>query len=124
MRRGKMILPDAVHRDSGNFLADDRGIEDPDEFRAKAHLCNEIASILEVRKLTQEKAAGITGQKQAALSRIVNSRFEDYSVWRIMKILSALGTDVLIAVNRPAGMTAELSSHRPWSPKKNGDRYG
>jgi predicted XRE-type DNA-binding protein len=92
----------AIHRGSGDFLAD-QGIEDPDEFRVKAHLCNEIASILDVRKLTQAKAAGITREMQADLSRIVNSRFEDYSVWRLIKILSALGTDVLIAVNPSGG---------------------
>lgn len=40
----------------------------------------------------------ITGQKQADLSHIANGRFVDYSVWRLMKILSPLGTDVLIAV--------------------------
>jgi predicted XRE-type DNA-binding protein len=87
-----------VHRGSGDFLAD-RGIEDTEEFRVKAHLCHEIATILESRQLTQEQAAAVTGQKQSDLSRIVNSRFDDYSVWRLLKVLSALGADVLIAVN-------------------------
>lgn len=109
----------AVHHGSGNFLAD-RGIEDPDEFRVKAHLCNEIASILEVRKLTQEKAAGITGQKQADLSRIVNSRFDDYSVWRLMKILSALGTDVLIAVNQSGGTDQGVILAQTMEPEERG----
>ena len=87
-----------VHRGSGDFLAD-QGIEDTEEFRVKAHLCHEIATILESRQLTQEQAAVVTGQKQSDLSRIVNSRFDDYSVWRLLKVLSALGADVLIAVN-------------------------
>ena len=34
-----------------------------DEFRVKSHLCHEIASIVEARKLTQVAAAEITGQK-------------------------------------------------------------
>jgi len=93
-----------VHRGSGDFLAD-QGIEDTEEFRVKAHLCHEIATILDSRQLTQEQAAAITGQKQSDLSRIVNSRFDDYSVWRLLKVLSALGADVMIAVN-PNGQEA------------------
>lgn len=84
-----------------DFLAE-QGIADPDEFRVKSHLCHEIASIVEARKLTQAAAAEITGQKQADLSRIVNHRHNEYSVWRLMKMLSALGADVLITVN-PSG---------------------
>lgn len=64
---------EVVHRGSGNFLAD-QGIEDTEEFRVKAHLCHEIATILETLGLTQEQGAKITGQKQADISRIVNSR--------------------------------------------------
>jgi predicted XRE-type DNA-binding protein len=84
-----------------DFLAE-QGIADPDEFRVKSHLCHEIASIVEDRKLTQVAAAEITGQKQSDLSRIINHRHNDYSVWRLMKMLSALGADVLITVN-PSG---------------------
>ena len=75
-----------------DFLAE-RGIADPDEFRVKSHLCHEIASIVEARKLTQAAAAELTGQKQSDLSRIINHRHNDYSVWRLMKMLSALGAD-------------------------------
>jgi predicted XRE-type DNA-binding protein len=89
---------EVVHRGSGNFLAD-QGIEDTEEFRVKAHLCHEIATILETRGLTQEQAAKITGQKQADISRIVNSRFDDYSVWRLMKMLASLGANILIVIN-------------------------
>lgn len=84
-----------------DFLAE-QGIADPDEFRVKSHLCHEIASIVEARKLTQAAAADITGQKQSDLSRIINHRHDDYSVWRLMKMLSTLGADVLITVN-PSG---------------------
>ena len=92
---------EVVHHGSGNFLAD-QGIEDTEEFRVKAHLCHEIASILESRGLTQEQAAKITGQKQSDISRVINSRFDDYSVWRLIKMLSTLGADVLIAVSPDA----------------------
>lgn len=84
-----------------DFLAE-QGVADPDEFRVKSHLCHEIASIVELRKLTQAAAAEITGQKQSDLSRIINHRHNDYSVWRLMKMLSALGADILVTVN-PSG---------------------
>jgi predicted XRE-type DNA-binding protein len=91
-----------VHRGSGDFLAD-RGIKDPDEFRVMAHLCREIATIIESRDLTQEQAALVTGLKQPDISRIVNSRFQDLSVWKLLKVLSALGADVMIAVHPNGG---------------------
>ena len=74
----------------GDDFLEEQGIADPDEFRVKSHLCHEIASIVEARKLTQAAAAEITGQKQSDLSRIINHRHNDYSVWRLMKMLSAL----------------------------------
>nr|WP_249808597.1 Uma2 family endonuclease [Bradyrhizobium sp. 48] len=85
----------------GDFLAE-QGVADRDEFRVKSHLCHEIASIVESRKLTQAAAAEITGQKQSDLSRIITHRHNDYSVWRLMKMLSALGADILVTVN-PSG---------------------
>lgn len=88
----------AVHRGSGNFLAD-QGIADPDEFRVKAHLCHEIGAAIERRMLTQAQTAKIVGLAQSDVSKIINGRLHDYSVWRLMRVLSALGADVLIAVN-------------------------
>lgn len=93
---------DLTIRGGDDFLAE-QGIADPDEFRVKSHLCHEIASIMEARQLTQAAAAEITGQKQADLSRIINHRHDGYGVWRLMKMLSALGADVLITVNPASG---------------------
>src|SRR5262249_460300 len=89
-KRTEEILDDnsSVHRGSGDFLVD-QGIKDPDEFRVKSHLCHTIASIIEARDLTQQQVADMTDQKQADISRIINSRHAEYSVWRLMKILSA-----------------------------------
>jgi predicted XRE-type DNA-binding protein len=91
-----------VHRGSGNFLAD-RGVEDPDEFRVKTHLCHTIASIIETKSLTQKQAADLTGQQQTDVSRIINYRHNEYSVWRLMKVLSALGADIGILINPQSG---------------------
>jgi predicted XRE-type DNA-binding protein len=89
---------DLTVRGSDDFLAD-QGIEDTDEFRVKTHLCHEIASIVEARNLTQAATAQITGLEQSDVSRIINYRHDTYSVWRLMKMLSALGADILITVN-------------------------
>jgi predicted XRE-type DNA-binding protein len=102
VRRAANVVSDeadnvTIHRGSGNFLVD-QGVEDPEEFRVKAHLCHEIGSIIEGRYTTQEQAAKVAGLSQADVSRIVNGRFDDYSVWRLIKVLSAFGANVLIAV--------------------------
>jgi predicted XRE-type DNA-binding protein len=121
MRHAQQPISDEAREDltirgSDDFLAD-QGIEDTDEFRVKSHLCHEIASIIETRKLTQAAASEITGQKQSDVSRIINCRHNDYSVWRLMKMLSALGADVLITVNPASGYEhgAILSRIRPAS---------
>jgi predicted XRE-type DNA-binding protein len=93
---------DTVHRGSGDFLRD-QGIADPDEFRVKAHLCHEIATTIEGRRMTQEQVARLVGLAQSDVSRIVNSRCKDYSVWKLLKVLSALGADVLIAIKPGSG---------------------
>lgn len=87
-----------VHRGSGDFLKD-QGISDPDEFRVKAHLCNEISRRVDARGLSQSDAAAMLDMAQADVSRIVNSRFDDYSVWRLMKALAKLGSDIVITVH-------------------------
>lgn len=87
-----------IHRGSGDFVKD-QGISDPDEFRVKAHLCHEIAKRTAGRALSQSDAAVMMDMAQADVSRIVNSRFEDYSVWRLMKALAKLGSDVVITVH-------------------------
>lgn len=92
---------DTTIRGSDDFLAS-QGIADPEEFRVKTHLCNVIALVIEDRGLTEEQAAEIAGQTPSDIARIVNSRFGDYSVWRLMKVAAALGGNILIVIN-PAG---------------------
>ena len=90
-----------VHRGAGDFLAD-QGIVDTEEFLVKAHLCHEIASVVEGRKLTKERAAEIAGMSQSDVSAIANSLVDKYSVWKLMKVLAALGSDIVICIS-PAG---------------------
>ena len=80
-------------RGTGNFLAD-RGYADPEEARLKFLLANEVALVLEDRKLTQARAAELADLAQADVSRIVNGSVKDYSVFRLMRVLTALGKDI------------------------------
>jgi predicted XRE-type DNA-binding protein len=84
-------------RGSGDFLAD-RGYDDPEEMRVKFALANNIALTIEDRNLRQVDVAALAGLAQADVSRIVNGIVKDYSVFRLMRVLAALGKDVSIGV--------------------------
>lgn len=90
--------PMEIHRGSGDFLKD-QGVADPEEFRVKAILANEIALIVSARGISQDEVAKQVGLAQPDVSRIVNGRLADYSVWRLVKVLSSLGSDILVAVH-------------------------
>lgn len=91
-----------VHRGSGDFLAD-QGIADPDEFRVKSHLCNEIATIAEQRDMGAAEVAGLAGESEPDVERILRSRHDGYEVWRLIKMLTALGADVGITILPDSG---------------------
>jgi predicted XRE-type DNA-binding protein len=93
---------DLVVRGSGDFLAD-QGIADPDEFRVKSHLCHEIATIAEQRGLAAADVARLAGESEQDIHRILNYRHDGYEVWRLIKLLCALGADVCISVARESG---------------------
>lgn len=93
---------DNVVRGSGNFLAD-QGIADPDEFRVKSHLCHEIATIAEQLGLAAAGVAELVGAPVEDVERILRSRHDGYEVWRLIKVLTALGADVGITVVPDSG---------------------
>lgn len=72
---------------SGDFLKD-RGYLAPDEMRLKFALANEIALIIEERGIKQTEAAQAAELSEADLSRIVNGIVKDYSVYRLMRVVS------------------------------------
>jgi predicted XRE-type DNA-binding protein len=84
-------------RGSGDFLKD-MGYDDPDEMRVKFALANNIALVIEDRDLKQADAAKITGLAQSDISRIVNGVVKDYAVYRLMRVLAALGKDISIGI--------------------------
>jgi hypothetical protein len=93
---------DLVIRGSGDFLAD-QGIADPDEFRVKSHLCHEIATIAERRGLTAADIGRLAGEAEQDAERMMKYPHDGYDVRRLIKLLSALGADVGIYINRTSG---------------------
>lgn len=82
-------------RGTGNFLAD-RGYADPEEARIKMLFANGIALAIEDARLTQARAAAMSGLGQPDISRIVNGQVKGFSLFRLMQTLAALGKDVRV----------------------------
>ncbi len=91
-------ITDAFRIKSGNYLKDRDA--DPAKTRSKFFMANQIAVAVEEMGLSQSAAAEMTGLKQPDVSRIVNGNVKEYSVWRLMTTLKALGYDIGIEVQR------------------------
>ena len=89
-----------VVRGSGNVFAD-LGLPDAETHLLKADLVMRIDTIVRERKLTQAAAADILGLSQPDVSRLLRGHFRDYSVERLLRLLTALGRDVEITIRKP-----------------------
>jgi predicted XRE-type DNA-binding protein len=97
---------------NGDFLKD-RGYPEPDEMRLKFALANEIALIIEKRGLKQTEAAQAAELSQSDISRIVNGIVKDYSVYRLMRVVTKLGKNVSIDfTDAKAGQGAIFAAER------------
>ena len=83
---------------SGNVFKD-LGLPNADELLAKAKLANAIASVIEDRNLTQQKAARITGTSQAKISDVVRGNLDQFTIDRLIKMLLAFDQDVKIELS-------------------------
>ena len=88
----------SVTESSGNVFAD-LGFPEPEEELTKAQLASHIREILRRRRLTQAAAAELMGIDQPKVSALVNGRLANFSSARLMRLLTALGHDVGIAVS-------------------------
>jgi len=89
-----------VERGSGNGLAD-LGFPDAEEHLLKAKLVTRIEKIIRRRKLKQVEAAALLGLSQPDVSRLLRGNFREYSVERLLRLLTALGRDVEIVIHEP-----------------------
>ncbi len=90
----------AVERGGGNVFAD-LGRADAEAHLLKAELVARIDKVIRQRKLTQARAATLLGLSQPDVSRLLRGNFRDYSMERLLRLLTALGQDVEITIRTP-----------------------
>ena len=100
-----------IERGSGNLFAD-LGLPDADAHLLKAELVTRIDEIIRQRGLKQVEAAKLLGLSQPDVSRLLRGNFREYSMERLLRLLTALGRDVDIVIRerdseRPGRLTVE-----------------
>lgn len=101
-----------IQKGSGNVFAD-LGFADPQAHHMKAELVRKLARILKSRKLSQTAAAQIVGVSQPDLSKLLNGKFREMSVERLLRMLTRLECEVDINVQfegRNLGKAIHLDS--------------
>lgn len=102
MVRAEAMTKDKVKikRSSGNVFGD-LGLPEADVQLLKADLVTRIDAIIRQRRLTQLEAAKVLGLSQPDVSRLLRGSFREYSVDRLLRLLTALGRDVEIVIRKP-----------------------
>lgn len=96
-----MDTPDtAVERGSGNVFAD-LGLPDADIHLLKAELVSCMEDIVRKRGTSLIETARLLGLPQPVLSRLLRGDFRDYSLVRLLHLLTALGRDIDIVIRQP-----------------------
>ncbi len=90
-----------VYKGSGNVFTD-LGLPNPEQRLLKAGIVSELHRLIKQRGLTQVKAARLVGIHQPDLSLLLRGDFGDYSVERLMKMLTVFEQDIEI-VMKPNG---------------------
>jgi predicted XRE-type DNA-binding protein len=107
MKKKRLVWGVPIEEGSGNVYAD-LGYVDSDGMLVKAQLAAKIAEIIQVRALTQARAAEILGLTQPKVSALLKGRFRGISEHRLLECLTRLGRDVHIVIkptprSRPNG---------------------
>lgn len=82
---------------SGNVFAD-LGFDDAGEMLVKSRIARVIAIKIKQQKLTQAQAAKILGIDQPKVSYLVRGKLDTFSISRLMRFVTLLGTDVDIVL--------------------------
>ena len=96
MKKEKM----KVERGRENVFAD-LARPDAEAHLLKADLVTRIDKIIRQRGLKQAEAAKLLGLSQPDVSRLLRGNFREYSVERLLRLLTALGRDVEIVIREP-----------------------
>ena len=88
-----------VEHGTGNVFAD-LGYPDADAHLLKAELVARIDEIIRQRGLKQVEAAELLGLSQPDVSRLLRGNFREYSMERLLRLLTVLGRDVKIVIRQ------------------------
>ena len=88
-----------IEHGSGNVFKD-LGHPDADAHLLKAELVTRIDEIIRQRGLKQVEAAKLLGLSQPDVSRLLRGSFREYSMERLLRLLTVLGRDVEIVIRR------------------------
>jgi predicted XRE-type DNA-binding protein len=96
---------------SGNVF-DDFGVAESAIHLAKAELASQIGVAIKNLRLTQTQAAQRLGVSQPDISRLLRGDFRQYSMERLMTLLTNLDRDVQIIVSKakPKTTSKELQA--------------
>ena len=88
-----------IERSSGNVFTD---LERPDAevHLLKAELVTRIDKIIRQRRLKQVEAAKLLGLSQPDISRLLQGNFREYSIERLLRLLTILGRDVKMVIQK------------------------
>ena len=89
-----------IERGSGNVFAD-LGCPDAETHLLKAELVTRIDQIIRQSGLKQVEAAKLLGLSQPDVSRLLRGSFREYSVERLLRLLTTLGRNVEIVISGP-----------------------
>jgi predicted XRE-type DNA-binding protein len=98
----------ALVESRGNVFAD-LGMPHPERELAKACLTLQICRSIRSRHLTPAEAGEILGLKHAQVSLLMRNRSGNFSVDRLMDLLTALGHDVEVRVTPTRKEHGQLS---------------
>jgi predicted XRE-type DNA-binding protein len=91
-------MTERVVKGSGNVFQD-IGFENADEMLVRAELTHQIYKIIKERGLKQREAARILGLKQPDVSDLMNGKFKDFSLERLLALLRKLDRDIEIVIS-------------------------
>jgi predicted XRE-type DNA-binding protein len=100
-----------VKRSSRNIFAD-IGLPDSENHLVKAQIVIAVGNLIKSQNLTQTAAAAKMGLKQPDVSKLLDGRFEGFSLERLIGFLLALGNDVTIEVGPSNDNNAPTSGGR------------
>jgi len=86
-----------IKKSSGNVFAD-LCVKNPEEALVKARLAHVISEAISARGMTQVDAAAFLGIDQPRVSRLVRGQLAGFSLDRLFRFVTLLGSDIKIIV--------------------------